>query len=203
MTYSHDRITARALTLSGLPGHAQEHNTITFLEDRRVHRKVTYRLYPTPVQKEGLWHRLRLHNQLSNAAIEERISAWKLQRKSINFADQCKSLTKIRAEDDEYAALNAQSQQVTLKQLISPSKRFSAGSRPVRHRGFPGSSLSAGSRGGDTKPTKMVLSSGVARMAITARFASRISIGSAAAVGPVRRASPSQARSCARPTAGI
>jgi hypothetical protein len=43
---------------------------IVFLPDNRVCRKVTYRLYPTPTQEEGLWKRLRLHHILYNGALE-------------------------------------------------------------------------------------------------------------------------------------
>ena len=58
-----------------------------------------------------------MHCDLYNAALEERISAYRLTSKTIGFAAQCKCLTEIRAHHPEYRAPNAQSAQVTLKRL--------------------------------------------------------------------------------------
>lgn len=60
---------------------------------------------------------LRLHQKLYNAALEQRIDAYKRCGVSLSFSDQCIELTKLREEFPEYAALNAQSEQVTLKRL--------------------------------------------------------------------------------------
>ncbi|MDO9069092.1 MAG: helix-turn-helix domain-containing protein, partial [Deltaproteobacteria bacterium] len=49
-------------------------------------RKATYRLYPTHRQAEALGVLLRSHQQLYNAALEERIGAWNKARKSISYA---------------------------------------------------------------------------------------------------------------------
>lgn len=59
----------------------------------------------------------RLHQQLYNAALEERIQAYRKQGRSLSFSQQCKSLTQLRAELPEYDTLNAQSSQVTLKRV--------------------------------------------------------------------------------------
>jgi len=76
---------------------------IVFLPDNRVCRKVTYRLYPTSTQEEGLWKRLWLHFILYNGGLQERISAWRhSDRISITFQDQCRSLTENRAFDEGY-----------------------------------------------------------------------------------------------------
>ena len=61
-------------------------------------RKTTYRLYPTPKQASALSQLLHSHQQLYNAALEERISAWAKARKSISYAEQCKSLTLLRRD---------------------------------------------------------------------------------------------------------
>ena len=37
-----------------------------------------------------------LHRALYNAALQERIDAWRLSKTSVGFAAQCKSLTQIR-----------------------------------------------------------------------------------------------------------
>ena len=66
-------------------------------------RKTTYRLYPTPKQAVALDALLRSHQQLYNAALEERISARSKAGKSISYADQCKSLTLLRKEFPEWS----------------------------------------------------------------------------------------------------
>lgn len=98
-------------------------------------RKTTYRLYPTPKQAAVLSELLRSHQQLYNAALEERISAWTKARKSISYADQCKSLTQLRAELPEWALANCSSQQMTLRRL---NKAFAAFFRRVKAGQEPG-----------------------------------------------------------------
>jgi len=70
---------------------------------------VTDKLDPTVPQERALWECHKLHCDLYNAALKERISAYRLAGKTIGFAAQCKSLTEIRADHPEYRALNAQS----------------------------------------------------------------------------------------------
>ncbi|PKL75981.1 MAG: transposase, partial [Candidatus Melainabacteria bacterium HGW-Melainabacteria-1] len=82
-----------------------------------VNRRITYRLYPNQEQQVKLLEMRRLHQQLYNAALEERIQAYRKCSRSLSFAQQCKSLTQLRAELPEYEALNAQSSQVTLKRV--------------------------------------------------------------------------------------
>ena len=89
-----------------------------------VNRKVEYRLYPKPKQLEGFDHTLALHQRLWNAGLEQRIDAYKKQKKSLSFAYQCKELTDLRKEFPEYRALNAQSCQVTLKRLDLAFQHF-------------------------------------------------------------------------------
>jgi putative transposase len=81
-----------------------------------VNRKVTYRLYPTPRQEQDLLAMKQLHQQLYNAALEQRIFAYRQLGRSVSFQDQCKELRGLR-EYAEYSCLNAQSCQVTLKRL--------------------------------------------------------------------------------------
>ena len=98
-------------------------------------RKTTYRLYPTPKQAAALAQLLCSHQQLYNAALEERISAWAKARKSISYADQCKSLTQLRTELPEWALANCSSQQMTLRRL---DKAFAAFFRRVKAGQEPG-----------------------------------------------------------------
>jgi putative transposase len=103
-----------------------------------VYRKVTYRLYPNRGQERRLQENLRLHQQLYNAALEQRIQVWRWQRKKVTYVEQCRELTALRSKAPEYRGLNAQSSQVTLKRLHFAFQQFF---RRVRTRrgvaGFP------------------------------------------------------------------
>lgn len=105
------------------------------MSDQKEKRKVTYRLYPTARQAESLVTLLWRHQQLYNAALEERISAWQKAGKSISYAEQCASLTILRNELPEWAEPNCSSQQMTLRRL---DKAFSAFFRRVKAGQTPG-----------------------------------------------------------------
>lgn len=101
-------------------------------------RKVTYKLYPTRKQSEVLHRQLVAHQQLYNAALEERISAWRHARKSISYEDQSRSLTDIRAAlPGDWAWLNCSSQQVTLRRLNKAFQSFFARCKRGDTPGFP------------------------------------------------------------------
>jgi putative transposase len=102
-----------------------------------VSRKVVYRLYPSRSQEASLLEMLGLHQRLYNAALEQRIAAWRLQRKSLSAYDQCRDLTQLRAEDERYAALNAQSAQVTLQRLHLAFAAFFRRCKSGAVPGFP------------------------------------------------------------------
>ena len=55
-----------------------------------VNRCVTDKLDPTVAQECALWECHKLHCDQCNAALEERISAYRLAGKTIGFAAQCK-----------------------------------------------------------------------------------------------------------------
>jgi putative transposase len=102
-----------------------------------VHRKVTYRLYPTPRQEAALLDLKGAHQRLYNCALEQRISAYRLTGTSVGFAEQCRDLTQLRADDPVYAAINAQSEQVTLKRLDLAFAAFFRRVRAGEAPGFP------------------------------------------------------------------
>jgi putative transposase len=101
-----------------------------------VHRRVTYKLYPDAEQAAGLERACDLHRALYNAALEERIDAWRKSKRSITFADQCKSVTAVRL-DPAYRGLNAQSLQVTLKRLDRAFQNFFRRVKAGQTPGFP------------------------------------------------------------------
>ena len=102
-----------------------------------VARKVMYRLYPSVAQIQSLLAMLGLHQRLYNAALEQRIAAWRLGRHRVTFAQQCHELTELRAADAAYGTLNAQSAQVTLKRLDLAFRAFFRRVRAGQTPGFP------------------------------------------------------------------
>jgi putative transposase len=102
-----------------------------------VSRKVVYRLYPSRSQEAALLDMLGLHQRLYNAALEQRIAAWRLQRKSLSAYDQMRDLTDLRADDERYARLNAQSAQVTLNRLHLAFAAFYRRCKKGDTPGFP------------------------------------------------------------------
>ena len=82
--------------------------------------------------------RLRLaHKDLYNAALEERIDAYRKAKISISYLDQAKSLTEIRKDDPDWRAINAQSAQVTLKRLDLAFQNFFRRVKQGKTPGFP------------------------------------------------------------------
>jgi putative transposase len=57
-----------------------------------------YRIYPTTAQTKFLNGELMEACSLYNCALEERIGAWKLCRKSLSYYDQCKQIKPMRAD---------------------------------------------------------------------------------------------------------
>ncbi len=80
-------------------------------------RKITYRLYPTVGQAQSLDRMFESHRMLYNAALEQRVTAYRMCGESVSFKEQCRGLTELRAAMPEWAELNAQSEQVTLKRV--------------------------------------------------------------------------------------
>ncbi|MEY3182547.1 MAG: hypothetical protein RLZ35_532 [Pseudomonadota bacterium] len=80
-------------------------------------RKVTYRLYPSDIQEKRLSDMLGVHQRLYNKALEQRVHSYEEDKKSLSFSNQCRSLTQWRGSNPELAAVNAQSEQVTLKRV--------------------------------------------------------------------------------------
>jgi putative transposase len=100
-------------------------------------RKVTLKLYPNAAQAARLEAWTRLHCELYNAALEERIDAWRKAGKSISYYDQQNALPEIKAARPEFAELGSHALQATLRKLDlafqSFFRRVKAGQTP----GFP------------------------------------------------------------------
>ena len=80
-------------------------------------RKVTFKLYPNATQADRLTGWVRLHCELYNAALEERISAYQKHGKSIGYYDQQNVLPEIKAARPEFVELGSHALQQTLRKL--------------------------------------------------------------------------------------
>jgi putative transposase len=100
-------------------------------------RKVTFKLYPNAKQSERLTAWVRLHCELYNAALEERIDAYRKFGKSLSYYDQQNVLPEIKAARPELLDLGSHALQQTLRRLDLAFQAFfrrvKAGQRP----GFP------------------------------------------------------------------
>jgi putative transposase len=96
-----------------------------------------YRLLPTERQHRALEAILEGQRQLYNAALEERIGAYRKAGISRTYIDQCKALTEWRQSDPGASELPVSLQRATLKRLDdayrSFFKRLKKGGKP----GFP------------------------------------------------------------------
>jgi putative transposase len=95
-----------------------------------------YRMYPTKKQAVFLDGQLREAASLYNAALEERVGAWKVCRKSINFYSQSAQLPAMRA-DGCLTLVNAQCAQDVLLRLDRRFKAFFARCKRGDKPGFP------------------------------------------------------------------
>ncbi|QXX76679.1 hypothetical protein MHY1_p00201 (plasmid) [Methylovirgula sp. HY1] len=100
-------------------------------------RKVQYRLYPNAAQSAALERATELHRQLYNAALQERIEAWRKARKCISLGDQSASLTTIRHDDPNYLALPRKALLHTLERLDLAFRAFFRRVKAGQTPGFP------------------------------------------------------------------
>src|SRR5687768_9333282 len=96
-----------------------------------------YRLLPSKAQHRALEAILEDQRQLYNAALEERVGAYRNAGITRTYVDQCKALTEWRRSDSEAASMPLCLQRWTLKQLDEAYRgffrRLKAGAEP----GFP------------------------------------------------------------------
>lgn len=83
-----------------------------------------YRLNPEARQHRALERILEQQRQLYNAALEERIEAYRRCGRTISEVDQSRSLTLIRADDPAFSDVQRRIQRATLKRLDRAYKAF-------------------------------------------------------------------------------
>lgn len=87
-------------------------------------RRYTFKLYPTAAQVARFERNLDLHRTLYNAALEERIDAYRKAGKTITRFDQSKSVPEIRKVYPEIGELQANSIIETLVRLDNAYQAF-------------------------------------------------------------------------------
>jgi len=100
-------------------------------------RKVTFRLYPTATQAERLTGWIRLHCELYNAALEERIDAYRKTGRSIDYYEQQNALPAIKDDRPEFVELGSHALQQTLRRLDLAFQAFFRRLRAGQTPGFP------------------------------------------------------------------
>ena len=100
-------------------------------------RKVTYKLYPNATQTARLETWVRLHCELYNAALQERIEAYRKAGKSISYYDQQNVLPEIKAALPEFVELGSHALQQTLRKLDTAFQAFFRRVKAGQTPGFP------------------------------------------------------------------
>jgi putative transposase len=80
---------------------------------------------------------LDLQRELFNAALEERIGAWKWERRRVTYVDQCKTLTGLKEVRPEVVACGVTLCRGTLKRLERAFGGFFARVKRGETPGFP------------------------------------------------------------------
>ena len=100
-------------------------------------RKVTFKLYPNARESDRLAGWVRLHCELYNAALAERIDAYRKAGKSISYFDQQNVLPEIKADRPEFVELGSHALQQTLRRLDLAFQAFFRRIRAGQTPGFP------------------------------------------------------------------
>ena len=100
-------------------------------------RKVTYKLYPNAAQSARLDAWVRLHCELYNAALQERIEAYRKTGTSIGYYDQQNVLPEIKAARPEFVELGSHALQQTLRKLELSFQSFFRRVKSGQTPGFP------------------------------------------------------------------
>jgi putative transposase len=98
-------------------------------------RTYRYRLHPTFRQTQALLLQLEYQRELYNAALEERINAWRYAKRSVTYVDQCRTLTGLKEVRPEVLTSGVRLCRGTLMRL---DRAFSAFHRRVKKGEVPG-----------------------------------------------------------------
>ena len=100
-------------------------------------RSFKYRIFPRTAQVTRLAPTLGVCAELSNAALQERREAYRLERKSLGYFDQQHQLPAIKAHRDDVAAIHSQVLQDVLRRLEKAFEAFLRRLKSGEKAGFP------------------------------------------------------------------
>ena len=101
-----------------------------------MRKSYKFRVYPNRQQTEALTEQLRSACNLYNQSLEERINAWKNEKKSINYYDQANNLKKLRT-DGLITVANFSCCQDVLRRLNKTFSAFFSRIKKGQKPGFP------------------------------------------------------------------
>jgi putative transposase len=90
-------------------------------------RRATFKLYPTKKVNAELHYHRKLHKDLYNAAVSNRITSYKKFGKSVSYFEQQNCLPDFKEVWQEYKVCNSQTLQATLKRVDIAFQRFFKG----------------------------------------------------------------------------
>ncbi len=90
-------------------------------------RRATFRLYPTNEVNTILHYHRKLHKEIYNAALHNRINSYKRFGKSVSYFEQQNCLPDFKEVWVEYSLCNSQTLQATLKRVDFAFQRFFKG----------------------------------------------------------------------------
>lgn len=100
-------------------------------------RTIRYRLYPNREQEATLNRHLAMCRNLYNAALEQRIFAYRRRGISLSVYDQGKEIKNLRAADPEWAAMSSQVPKAVLDRLDKAFQNFFRRLKRGEKPGFP------------------------------------------------------------------
>jgi putative transposase len=90
-------------------------------------RRATFRLYPTKQVNDLLHYHRRLHKELYNAAVHNRINSYKKLGLSVSYFEQQNCLPDFKDVWTEYKQVNSQALQATIRRVDFAFQRFFKG----------------------------------------------------------------------------
>ena len=96
-----------------------------------------FRIYPTKEQKEKIFKTLNLCRWLYNSGLEQRITAYKMRRKTLSYYTHIKELPGLKKELPEYKEVHSQVLQDVLNRLDKAYQSFFSRMKRGEKAGFP------------------------------------------------------------------
>lgn len=102
-------------------------------------RRYTLKLYPNATQARAMEARRLAHQELYNAALQQRIEAWQRQRRTVTLYDQQKEVPALRREIEALAPIGVTELRGTLARVDRAMRAFMQRARQGagRSSGFP------------------------------------------------------------------